>query len=411
MEFIKRNRVIVIILLLVAIIAIGMYPIIVKTETKDSAKNESNTLKLYVLQSQGKNDPLLEACIDAFKKKYPNVNIKEIPISEDNDEYSKKLLTDTLSGNGPDVLYFNPTELDAYKLQKSQILEDLKPFIEKDKDFSGQNYNKAILNAGVYNDEMTFIPLDYYVNSYITTSELLKNNNIQLKDNMSQNDFIESVSKYSSIGGNSNKTLFAYPISITDWIASSGIDFVDYQNKKVYFDKSEFKKVIDNYKIIYNSSPKQADITATSGKEGFNAIKAGTTLFSDDNLVLSDMLESESKIKAVSGGTQIINNLPAYNGGDKVIAMAGECMAINKSSKNKSAAYNFIKTALTAKIDVKSYGEYVPLQNIPTSKTSREEIVNQYLEKEVGESTKISKNGGYVTMENQVTNSRHTTIK
>jgi len=400
MEFIKKNKIIIIVLFVVFILAIGMYPIIHKKEVKDASKNESNVLKVYVLQTQGKNHPLIQTCIDDFEKKYPNIKIKEIPISSDNNEYSKKLLTDTLAGNGPDVLYFNPEELNVFAMQKSQLLQDLKPFIEKDKDFSGDNYDKAILNAGVYNRQMTFIPLDYYVNSYITTTQILKDNNVELKDNISQNDFTLAVNKYASlVSGDKSKTLFAYPISITDWIGSSGVDFIDYETKKTYFDKPEFKNVIDNYKKIYNSSTKQSDIVATSGNEGFNAIKAGTTIFSDDKLFLSEMLESESKIKAVTGENQVINCLPTYNGGDKVVAMAGECMAINKSSKNKTAAYNFIKTALSVEMDTKSYGTYIPLQYIPGSKKSREKIVNQYLEKEVGKSEKISKHGENVTME------------
>jgi multiple sugar transport system substrate-binding protein len=400
MKVVEKNKILIIALFVVLSFAIGMYPIVIKNKIGDSEKSASNTLKVYVLQTQGKNYLLLQTSIDDFKKKYPKINIEEVPISSDNDEYSKKLLTDTLAGNGPDVLYFDPQELNVYTMQKSQILQDLKPFIEKDKDFSGDNYNKAVLSAGEYNGQMTFIPLDYYVNSYITTSQLLKENNIELKDNISQNDFILAINKYVSlISGDESKTLFAYPISITDWIGSSGINFIDYEDKKTYFNKPEFKNVIDNYKIIYNSSPKEADIMATSGKEGFNAIKAGTTLFSDDKLFLSDMLESQSKIKAVTGEDQVINSLPTYNGGNKAIAMVGECMAINKNSKNKLAAYNFIKTALSAKMDAKDYGVYIPLQYIPISKKSREAIVNQYFENKVGKSEKISKHGGNVIME------------
>lgn len=396
---ISRKKSIVLGLVLIIIAAEGIYTALNKNGVKGISLGKSNNLKVYVMQIDGKTHPEMQAWIDNFKKKYPNINIKEIPVSVENNQYSKKLLADSLAGNGPDVLYFDPEELNVHSMQKSQILADLKPFIENDKDFDTENYNKAVLNAGKYNGKMTFIPLDYYVNSYITTDKLLKNNDINLKNNMSQNDFIEAASKYiSSINGSKNKTLFAYPMSITGFLASSGIDFVDYENKKAHFDKPEFKKIIDNYKKIYNSSPKQAEITGTSGEEGYDAIKAGTTLFSDDRLFLRDLLESESKIKGVTGETQIINSMPTYNGGDKVIAMTGECMAINKSSKNKEAAYNFIKTALSTEIKVESKGNYVPLQNIPAGKKFRDITFNQYLKNEVGKTEEVSKHDGSITM-------------
>lgn len=193
-----------------------------------------------------------------LKKKYPKIIIKEVPISVDGNAYAKKLLSDTLAGDGPDIIYFNPENVNVRKLQKSGMLADLKPFIEKDKDFTGEDYNKNVMNAGVFNGKTTFVPLSYYVNSYITTKELLKNNNISLKDNMSQKEFMKSIDAYiNSVKGDTKKTLFASPVSITNFIASSGIKLVDYENKKIYFHKPEFREVIENYKKIYNTSIKK----------------------------------------------------------------------------------------------------------------------------------------------------------
>jgi len=402
MKFIKKNKIIMIILLVILIIGIGMYPVLSKKGVIRVTKNDSNALKIYVFK--GQPSPLFATCISNFKKMYPQIKIEEIPFSSDGDEYFKTLLSDTLAGDGPDVIYFEPEQLNVHKLQKAQMLEDLNPFIEKDKDFDGENYNKNILNTGLYNGEMTFIPLDYYVNSYITTTKVLKDNSIELKNNITQNEFISSINKsMKSISANGSKTLFAYPISITDWIESSGIDYIDYENKKISIHSNEFKKVIDNYKIVYKDSPKQVDITGTSGDEGYNAIKSGSSIFSNDKLSLGfdmELLQSESKIKSVVGEEQVIDSIPTYNGGDKVTAMAGESMAISKNCKNKAMAYNFIKIALTSKMTGTSdYDGFVPLMNVPTNKKTREDLVNYYLEKQVGKSIQINKRGEHVTME------------
>ena len=94
------------------------------------------------------------------------------------------MLADTLGGDGPDILYLD--NMSTRKLEKSDMLLDLKPFIEKDKDFKKENYNMKVIDAGLYNGQQVIMPLDYYVNQYITTEQLLKSNNIKLQDNGSQ---------------------------------------------------------------------------------------------------------------------------------------------------------------------------------------------------------------------------------
>ncbi|MBO0585618.1 extracellular solute-binding protein [Clostridium botulinum] len=255
----KKNKIIIIGIIIIALIVLGIYPMISKKSLRTvGLESNSGTLKIYTMQVGGENSPIFQGTINEFKKKYPKIIIKEVPISVDGNAYAKKLLSDTLAGDGPDIIYFNPENVNVRKLQKSGMLADLKPFIEKDKDFTGEDYNKNVMNAGVFNGKTTFVPLSYYVNSYITTKELLKNNNISLKDNMSQKEFMKSIDAYiNSVKGDTKKTLFASPVSITNFIASSGIKLVDYENKKIYFHKPEFREVIENYKKIYNTSIKK----------------------------------------------------------------------------------------------------------------------------------------------------------
>lgn len=197
-----------------------------------------------------------------------------------NAQYAKKMLTDTLSGDGPDILVLD--NMSTRKLEKSEMLLDLKPFIEKDKDFKKEDYNTKVIEAGLYNGKQLIMPLDY-------TEQLLKNNNIKLEDNYSQKDFMNALDGYiSSINGNKNKFLFAMPMNIGDFLASSGEKFIDYGNKKVYFDKPEFKEIIDNYKKIYKASKKQSDIMGYCGTDGFEDLKNGNTLFSNDSLMIND---------------------------------------------------------------------------------------------------------------------------
>ncbi|NMM63402.1 carbohydrate ABC transporter substrate-binding protein [Clostridium sp. P21] len=386
----KRNKIITIAIIVTIIAIIGIYPMINKKGLNTSNNmNNSNPLKIYILAYNGEiNDHILQSTISEFKSKYPQIKIEKVmfDINKDGgfDGYCKKILNDTLSGEGPDILYLDI--INAKKLQKSLMLEDLKPFIENDKDFKKEDYNATVINAGMYKGKLTLMPLNYYVMQYATTVQLLKNNNINLKENCSQNDFIKAIEPYiASINGDKNKILFPAPIRITDFLASSGIDFIDYENKKVHFDKPEFKEIIENYKKIYKTSKKEEDMQGYEGNEGINGLKNGNTLFSGDKMFIAGQLLSlESVINGSTKEEPVINNFPAYKEKDTVNAIVGHSMAISKKTKNKNAAYNFIKIALSEKIQ--SPEENLRIQCMPVNKKAAENIKKQYISKEVGKS-------------------------
>ncbi|AGK96023.1 ABC transporter substrate-binding protein [Clostridium pasteurianum] len=385
----KRKKIILFVTLIIIISVLGIYPVINK---KKLDSKESNTLKIYVTGQNGSYDKRIEGIINEFEKKYPNIKIQKVifDINEGDgiNGYVKKMLADTLAGNGPDILDLD--YMSIRKLERSEMLLDLKPLMEKDKDFKKEDYNTKVIEAGLYNGKQLIMPLDYYVNQYITTEQLLKNNNIKLEDNYSQKDFMNALDGYiSSINGNKNKFLFAMPMNIGDFLASSGEEFIDYNNKRVYFDKPGFKEIIDNYKKIYKASKKPADISGYSGVEGFENLKNGNTLFSNDPIALRDtFFVYESLINQVIGETQIINSMPTYKGGDKATAIVAQSLAISKNCKNKSAAYNFIKTAISE--DIQSSSNLPSF--IPINKKAAKDLENQYMKEKVNGTFEYNKN-------------------
>ncbi|ADZ19715.1 Sugar-binding periplasmic protein [Clostridium acetobutylicum EA 2018] len=383
----SKKRLAIIGVVIVIIVAIGMYPVFSKKLLRSS---DPNTLTIYALAYNGKLNYDIEAIVNGFKQKYPNIKLNIVKFNLDGggyEKYNEKILSDTLAGGGPDIIYFNPEETNARAFQKSGMLEDLKPYIEKDKDFNKEDYNSKLLNAGMYKGKLTFIPTDYCIPAYITTKELLEKNNIKITENMSQNDFMKSLSGYISNAKSTNgKTLFAKSIDVGDFIASSGFECVNYENKKMYFDTKEFKDIMENYKKIYNSTPKKTN--NESGEEGLQGIKNGSTLFSTDNGYTCgvEFFESESTIKGLTGQTQVINSFPTYNGGNKTIAIAEDLIGMSKTTLNKKAAYDFIKIALSEKIQCDNRG-YTP----PINKKSQIDIKNKYLNEEVGKNDKENK--------------------
>ncbi len=372
----KGKKIIIIAVALVIIGTVGIYPMIKKS---NGHLKSSNTLKIYAMGQNGHISNQLQNAMDEFGSKYPSIKIEKVMFDNSTEEgvkkYDKTLLSDTLAGNGPDILYLDIN--DARTLQKSGMLEDLEPLIKKDKTFNKEDYNMKVIDAGLYKGKLTLMPLDYRVNQYTTTMELLKNNNIQLDGKTSENNFMKAIDGYiSSINRDRSKTLFASPMSITDFLASSGEEFIDYDHKKVHFDKPEFKELIDDYKKIYNASPKAADLQSFSGTEGFQALKNGTTLFSNDPMFsLKDFLASESLIKGVTKETPLINNIPNYIGESKEVGIVNCSMAINKSTGNKNSAYDFIKIALSENVQSESSKQTA---NIPVNLKSIKDLENEY---------------------------------
>ncbi|WP_242949471.1 extracellular solute-binding protein [Clostridium pasteurianum] len=177
----KKKRIVLFVSLIVIILIIGLYPIISKNQLDT---RESNTLKIYITGKDDVYDRRLGGIINEFEKKYPNIKIQKVMFNpnikiqkvmfnpNDGDGYVKKMLADILAGDGPDVLYLD--NMSTRKLEKSDMLLDLKPFIEKDTSFKKEDYNMKVIEAGLYNSHQVIMPLDYYVNQYITTEQLLK---------------------------------------------------------------------------------------------------------------------------------------------------------------------------------------------------------------------------------------------
>ncbi|PJI07695.1 MULTISPECIES: extracellular solute-binding protein [Clostridium] len=383
-----KRRAVLVILLIVAVLIIGFYPVVFKHKV-DAQK--SNVLKLY-LAGDGENyDKRMDAIIREFQNKYPNIKIQKVMFDTNKnggiEGYVKKMLTDTLAGDGPDILVLD--NMSTRKLEKSEMLLDLKPLIEKDKDFKKSDYNMKVMQAGLYNGKQLIMPIDYYVNQYITTNKLLKDNNIKLKNSCSQNDFMNELDEYiNSTNEDKNKYLFSTPMDIEDFLVSSGEKFIDYDNKKVYFDKPEFKRIIENYKKIYNSSKKESDLAGISGVNGLEDLKNGDVLFSNDPIDMRDtFFIYESLVNQYIGEKEIINAMPSYKGGDKITAIVGNSLAISKNAKNKQAAYNFIKIAISQDIQ----GSRKLPSYIPINKKAARDLENKYMKDEVNSAYEYSK--------------------
>ncbi|GKX65052.1 ABC transporter substrate-binding protein [Inconstantimicrobium mannanitabidum] len=382
--FIKNKKVIVITLIIAVILGLGFYPIINKKIKGYNSNNvSSNTLKIYMYN----NDPYLRTAIDEFKSKYPNIRVDEVNFT-DLQQYKEKLSTQVMGGEGPDVVLFDDYIIDSIsKVLKNGVFEDMNPFIQKDKTFKKEDYNAQIMKCGVYKDKLNFVPVSYKVPLFISTQEILKNNSIRCENGYTTKQFMDNILQHaSSINGKEEKYIFSDSIPLSDFIISSGLNFVDYENKKTNFNNEDVAKMINTYKVLSkyfaDDKIKQKYVDGVYGM-----IKDGSTIFLNDNMLEEpvNVMETYSVIKQAMNQEEVMCPFPTYNGGGKITAIADECMAINKNSKNKEMAYNFIKCAISEKVQASKCMRYIPVNN-----NAVKDILDECKEKFEGQETEIN---------------------
>lgn len=109
--------------------------------------------------------------INLFMEKNPDINVKieHMPGAV----YSQKMLTEAAAGLMPDVLWMGP-ECSSY-IEKGTLL-NLKPLLEKDKEFNMDDFFLELFDAFQYKDGVYVIPVDF------TTTVLYYNKDIFEKE-------------------------------------------------------------------------------------------------------------------------------------------------------------------------------------------------------------------------------------
>lgn len=335
--------------------------------------SNEKTLKLYFINSHMAAWNTVTA---AYSAEYPDVKIESVGF-QDRAEYNQKLNTELLAGGGPDVILLTRDTFDSvYKLIESGAFYDMNKIIEKDKTFQIEDYNEAAMDSGVFDKKRYIIPIDFDVKSFITTGKMLRNSDIRFdENNWSLKELTSGLENYRNKVG-SGKHFFTSPISFSEYVLSSGLNVVDYKNKKTNFDTPEFVDILTMYKnILYDSSASYEE--NIYGNQFWNAMKEGSALADGTYFSLSteSLWENNSIISHVFNEEAKIYPVPGYNVNSRYIATPFYYMlTINKNSTYKEAAFNYIKAAISKDLQKDSR----ICIGIPVNKLAYEEEIQEY---------------------------------
>jgi ABC-type glycerol-3-phosphate transport system substrate-binding protein len=312
---------------------------------------------------------------------YPEIEFDETVFENAKfEEMNTKLSTELMAGEGPDIIVFDTSIFSSlYKVANSGIFTDLNQLISNDKEFSKSDYYENIFDCGIYNNKRVFIPLEYSVPLLRTTDATLIENNINVNKEGITLESLSNLAKSFNQSKHKSKNLLYCNFGFSNMMNISGIDFVDYKNKKTNYNTKEFIKLLKDYKDVYPSIA--SDDTCVKYKSYVDMTKDSQIVFGVDpcNESPQGLWSLNSWYKAVAG--QDMQIIPLVNNGTGY-ARIGNCVGINSNCKNKEAAFKILKIMLSKDLqkDQDSYGNNNIKTFLPINKQAFTEGMEFFME-------------------------------
>lgn len=313
---------------------------------KDAAQvtgtDEKVKLRLYYMDyEQSIKNALRES-----RDKYPGIDIAETVFQPDNlEEMNTKLSAELMAGEGPDIIIFRSSTFKSVnKILNSEIFCDLNELIDRDEEFDKKDYFEKIFDAGVYNSKRLFIPLEYSIPQLRTTVSTLKENNIPIDNSGFTLESLSKLSKSFAKVNSKSKNLIYCNFGFASMMEISGIKFVDFDKKKSNFRTKEFIKLLDEFKDIYSTRAAYDECIKYQSYADMTKERKIVFAYDINNQSPEQLRSFNSSYKSVVGDEMEI--VPIETNGVHY-ARLGKLVGINSNTKNKEAAYKFIKIMLS----------------------------------------------------------------
>ena len=199
----------------------------------------------------------LGSAVRRFETLYPDVEVEVRDFGDSSDKqneenYLEVLKNELAAGAGPDLILFTNDEFeDVEKTAESGAFQDLSGYIAGDADFNLDDYNTAVLNAGVFDGQRLFVPISYTVDIMLTTQEALTAVNEKLPTTFA--DWCEQMVSYGQTYRDDTSRFFTQSYNVFDaLLRASALPIVDYTTKEVTVDNDDFSSLMSAYKELYD---------------------------------------------------------------------------------------------------------------------------------------------------------------
>jgi multiple sugar transport system substrate-binding protein len=352
------------------------------------AEKKENTIKLYLMS---KTKEFMTKASKDFNARYPDYFL-DIEYFDSLEKYRKKLNTELLAGRGPDVVLFDANTFNSlYKMVKSGVFCDINPLIEDDRSFNAGNYNKIVMDCGVFDGKRYIIPLDYRLNAFITSEELLRENGISMDSRDYDMNTLASALRGFLKRDENNRAefFFTMPYSFHEYVLSSGLYSIDYEKPEADFDTPEFRKLLNEYRNVFVKVSADYEARSKYGFRYWEIMKGNTAIASSDIYTVQSVWLANSFINGIFKTEGRVYSLPPYGKNAGYTAEPYEMVAINNISKNKAIAFDIVKFMLTKDLQMRDNGF------IPVNEEAYEEMIKKYAGEE-GKNQSLNINGTHL---------------
>ncbi len=294
---------------------------------------EKKELKIYLMDY---NKNAMNA-VEEYNRGNDNSVIR-VTAFEDRDEYRKRLSTEILAGEGPDIVLFNDRDLPTIrKMINSGVFCDMEAFIRNDSEFDYSELNRKVFDCGVLNGKRYVVPLEYNLSTLYTTPGISKSGNISLEGGDWSWDGIRSITNgYSDMEKNK---YFLTSLQLKEVIIGSGLKLIDYEKRQVFFNSPDFVRLLKVYREICNNCCMPEEIQERYGQDDISLMKNGKLSMGKDSNILNpeNLLFTNSIALQDLGEALELFRMPSLNK-DSAAAAYPSCLAgINSNSGSKEA--------------------------------------------------------------------------
>lgn len=284
----------------------------------------------------GNSYKILDNAIKKFEEQNPDVKVEYVSgITKDN--YSDWLYTKLLDGSAPDVFFVFDEDFNV--LSELGAMKDLSELIEKDKDFSPDDYYTTSFSCGSFKGRQYALPYESAVNLMFVNKSILSAEGVALpSSDWDWNDFYDicrSITKDKN--GDGIKDRFGVcNFTWEDAMVSNGVNLFD-----------------DDGNLVNLSSDEAAEAVAFT--ERLEKLNEGYTVTSNDfdlgNTAFQPLMFSQYRaykpyplrVKKFSSFEWDCITMPAGPDGRNTSYMDTLLLAINSNTQNEKYAWEFLK--------------------------------------------------------------------
>jgi len=291
-----------------------------------------------------------------------------------------QLNSDMSAGNVPDIIVGSPdTDMTAFAAKN--IITDLNPFFEKDKNISREDYFENILDAFSYNGKLTQL-----VTSFTLSSIVVPDSKAGTEVGWTADQFLALKKNGRIFHENTLRDELVYSLFKTNLG-----EYVDFENKKCDFDNDRFAALID----FIAEEGKEPEKGEDSFRYGIGIEDEDTQYFARykdkkcqaEFISVSDIFDILQLEQGAVGEPVTLKGLPSENGTGPVI-MPSTTFAICEKSKNKDAAWEFISSFITEEKQDSLSDDWI--YAIPLRKSSFEKLINKAKQTEYCQSYSVT---------------------